>query len=1189
MSSPGANAGFVDELFARYQKDPFSVSDVWREFFSDYEPPPGTVVPVGAGAGPAPVASAAAPGPVAAPAAGEPAADRLTGAAARIAENMEMSLGIPTATSARTIPVKLLEENRRVINQHQLASSGPKVSFTHLIVWAIVRSLDEHPSMNAEYVEIDGKPHVRQRTDVNVGLAVDTEKRGQRLLVVPNIKRAQTLSFPELINRYNSLATRARQNKLDLEELTGTTLTLTNPGMLGTAMSVPRLMRGQGTIIGAGRIDLPPEYAGMSPRVISELGLSKVMTVTSTYDHRIIQGAESGAFLADVEKLLLGANGFYERIFEQLGVPQEPLGWAPDQYSTLRGSESNEAIVKQASVLQLIRAYRVRGHLWADLNPLGFDPRPQPELDLSTYGLSVWDLDREFVTGGLQNTQGVMTLRRILDILRASYCGHVGVEYMHIPEFETRAWLQERIEGERSPFSRERCLRLLGKLNDAEAFEKFLHTTYVGQKRFSLEGGEALIPMLDVLFSTAADDGVSEAIVGMAHRGRLSVMANILNKSVGHIFRGFEGELDPDLSHGSGDVKYHIGATGIHVAPSGNKLALTLASNPSHLEAVDPVVEGMVRARQQQLGDSERQQVLPVLIHGDAAFSGQGVVLETLNLSQLVGYRTGGTIHIVVNNQIGFTTDPAHLRSSLYATDVAKAVQAPIFHVNGDHPEDVARVIELAFAFRREFKRDVVVDMLCYRRWGHNEGDDPSYTNPTLYARIQAKRSVRKLYTEDLLRRGELDGDAAEKALEEFRGRMQSALDEVKETQVINEAARGVELALALEAPPFEPASRTSVSAELLDEVLTRLDEWPPDFEPHPKLARQLARRRERLEGGKIDWGMAEAFAFASLVVEGVRVRLSGEDSGRGTFSHRHAILYDHRTAREYVPLCHLRPNQAPFSVYDSLLSEFAVLGFEYGYSVKCPDALVMWEAQFGDFINGAQVIIDQFVTSAESKWGQASSVVLLLPHGYEGQGPEHSSARMERFLQQAAHGNIRVCNPTTPAQYFHLLRQQAKSTHRVPLVVFTPKSLLRHPVAVSRAEEFTEGGFEPVLDDPVVAPGVARRIVVCTGKLFYDLLAARSGRDDAALLRLEQLYPVPHERVAGRLRRYGGVSDVVWAQEEPSNMGAWQHVRDALTPLLAPGQSLRYVGRPESASPATGSSKRHRAEQERLVEEALV
>jgi 2-oxoglutarate decarboxylase len=1185
MRELGSNIGYVDELYARYLAEPSSVSEAWREFFADYRPASVAAEPA---RGSAPPATAAGRPPV--------DLDELAGAepirgiAARIVENMNASLAIPTATSARTIPVKLLEENRRVMNQHQAVAFGPKVSFTHLIAWAIVRALEKHPALNAIFVEVEDTPSRLPRQSINLGLAIDIERRGERILLVPNLKGAEKLDFPTFVAAYDDLVARARQGKLTVEDFRDTTVTLTNPGTIGTALSVPRLMAGQGVILGTGSIGYPAEYKGMAPEVISELGLSKVMTVTSTYDHRIIQGAESGAFLATLEGLLLGEEGFYQRIFRELGVPHEPVRWSGDQNRALTAGRGGENLEKQARVIQLVRSYRVRGHLWADLDPLRYEPEPHSELELSHYGLTVWDLDRSFVTGGLGGGSGILTLREILDTLRETYCRHIGVEYMHMPEREMRAWLQERMERSRNaePLSGDVQKRLLSKLNAAEAFERFLHTTYVGHKRFSLEGAETLVPMLDALLNAAALLDIEEAVIGMAHRGRLNVLANVVGKSYGSIFREFEGDIDPESIHGSGDVKYHLGATGVHQTPDKSEVRLTVASNPSHLEAVDPVVEGMVRARQDRMQDSGHERVLPVLIHGDAAFAGQGVVAETLNLSLLRGYQTGGTVHIVVNNQIGFTTGPAEARSSLYATDVAKMVRAPIFHVNGDYPEDAVRAVRLALAFRQAFKRDVVVDLVCYRRWGHNETDDPSFTHPTLYAMIEKHRSVRKLYTEQLLRRGDLDMATAERALEDFKKRLEQAFEEVRRARATpleapKPRAEGVE--------EDRPPPATAVSAETIEEVLGGLERVPPDFQPHPKLARQLAGRREKVEQGRIDWALAEVLAFGSLVLSGTPVRLSGQDSGRGTFSQRHSILFDHRTAAPHVPLAHLREGQAPFMVYDSLLSELAVLGFEYGYSVDRPDALVLWEAQFGDFVNGAQVIIDQFIASAEDKWRQRSGLVLLLPHGYEGQGPEHSSARLERFLQLAARGNLQVTVPSTPAQYFHLLLRQARRALKKPLVVLTPKSLLRHPQAVSALEGLTSGSFEEVLDDPRrPSPESVRRVVISSGKLFYELEGYRreAGIGDVALLRLEQLYPYPAGAMGELLARYSLVSEVVWAQEEPRNMGAFGFLADLLRGELSAGQTLSYVGRPPSPSPATGSHRRHLAEERALVEEAL-
>ena len=1184
MSTIGWNLGYVDELYARYLEDPESVSEAWRDFFADYRPGPGSEAP--------PTSPEKEPRPDTAPRV-EGDAEVLRGAAARVVENMTASLEVPTATSTRTIPVKVLEENRRLINQHQATISGTRVSFTHLIAWAIVRALQRHPAMNAGFEMRDEVPYLLSRSSVALGLAIDLERRGRRMLLVPNIKDADDLDFPAFVLAYNDRVERARSNKLEVEELQGTTVTLTNPGMIGTVMSVPRLMAGQGTIVGIGKIGYPAEYTGMAPEVISELGLSKVMTVTSTYDHRIIQGAESGAFLETLEALLTGAHDFYRDVFRFLNVHHEPVTWSGDQNPQIfSGAGSTEAIEKQAQVIQLIRAYRVRGHLLADLNPLGHDPGTHPELEISNYGLTLWDLDRRFIAGGLAGSSGTLTLREILDLLRETYCRHVGVEFMHIQEQEVRCWLQTHMEGTRNSESlpAETQVRILSKLNAAEAFERFLHTTYVGHKRFSLEGAETLIPMLDALLNQAADREIEDVVIGMAHRGRLNVLANVIGKSHEQIFREFEGDLEPSTPYGSGDVKYHLGAIGEHVSPGDHRVRLAVASNPSHLEAVNPVVEGMARARQDRAGDSARERVLPVLIHGDAAFPGQGVVAETLSLSQLKGYRTGGTVHIVINNQIGFTTGPADARSSRYATDVAKMVQAPIFHVNGDHPDDAVRVMRLALAFRQEFKRDVVVDLLCYRRWGHNEADDPSYTHPTMYAKIERHRSVRKLYTEELLRRGDIDGPTAEKALEDFREKLGAAFEQAHEADV------------AVKEPPppeeteprdtsAEEAPSTGVDRTRLEAVLDGLDRLPDGFEPHPKLVQQLARRRERFDSGEIDWALAEALAIGSVTLDGTPVRLSGEDSGRGTFSHRHATLYDHRTGEPWVPLARLDPLQAPFVVVDSPLSEFAVLGFEYGFSVDFANALVLWEAQFGDFSHGAQVIIDQFVVSAEDKWGQTSGLVMLLPHGHEGQGPDHSSARLERFLQLAARGNIQVASPSTPAQYFHMLRRQVGLAERKPLVVMTPKSLLRLRDARSQVASLLRGSFETVLDDPRAAsPETHSRLVLCSGKVYYDLLAWRRKQDanGVAVVRLEQLYPFPSARLSEILDRYGRASDVVWLQEEPANMGAWRYVEERLRPLLPPGRGLRYVGRPRSASPASGSYKRHMAEQEWLIARAF-
>jgi 2-oxoglutarate dehydrogenase E1 component len=819
----------------------------------------------------------------------------------------------------------------------------------------------------------------------------------------------------------------------------------------------------------------------------------------------------------------------------------------------------------------------------ADLDPLDSKRAPHKDLDPATYGLTLWDLDREFITNGLSGKDKA-TLREILEVLRDTYCGTIGVEYMYIADPERKEWLQDRMESTRNypALDAESRRRVLEKLVEAESFERFLHAKYVGHKRFSLEGGETLIPLLDRLLSDAASTGVKESVIGMSHRGRLNVLANTVGKPLAQIFSEFEGSVDPDSTQGSGDVKYHLGATGTHHADTGETLAVTVAPNPSHLEWVNPVVEGMVRAKQDAMGDGERSRVIPVLLHGDAAFAGQGIVAETMNLAQLDGYTTGGTIHVVVNNQIGFTTLPQDARSSTYCTDVAKMVHAPAFHVNAEDPEAVVHVARLALEYRQRFKRDVVIDLVCYRRWGHNEGDEPSYTQPLMYAKIKSHPSAAQLYGEQLVRNGVVTRDELDKLWAEKKAEMQK------------EGDGGSIAAVSRRAPDPPPAVDATAMWGRLRTTLKVLGSVPEGFELHPKLAPHVRRRAELLEGkGQVDWATAEALAWGTLLMEGVPVRLSGQDSGRGTFSQRHAILYDVRTAKEYIALNSLAPEGTRFEVYDSLLSEAAVMGFEFGYAVVNHRALVMWEAQFGDFMNGAQVIIDQFLSGSETKWGQPTGLVLLLPHGHEGQGPEHSSARLERFLALSAEDNMRVAYPSTPASYFHLLRRQGRDPVEKPLVVMTPKSLLRHPRCVSALEELAMGRFEEVLDDAAIDPRRVRRVVMCTGKLYYDLLKGREDhrREHVALVRLEQLYPFPAEGLARALRRYPSDAELVWAQEEPRNMGAWRFVREQFLDGLVPdpgGRLPRYVGRDSGAAPAPGSHKLHVQEQESIVEQVL-
>jgi 2-oxoglutarate decarboxylase len=1171
MGSPqfGANTWVVEEMYRDYLLDPDSVGESWKEFFSDYQPsweqPPPREAPP-------PQVEDRVPDD----------ATPLRGAQAAIAKNMVQSLSMPTATSIRAVPAKLLEVNRRIVNNQLARTRGGKISFTHLIGWAVIRGLRQVPVMTTTYHEANGTAYARRPEHVNLGLAVDVErsKDGGRTLLVPNIKQADTMDFVGFWRAYEEIIRRIRENKLDAELFAGTTATLTNPGTIGTVGSVPRLMPGQSVIVGVGAIDYPAEYQGADPRRLADIGVGKVITLTSTYDHRVIQGAESGLFLKVIHELLLGEHDFYDEIFTSLRMPYGPVRWHRDENA---GSWSTEdRMTKQVAVGRLTNAYRVRGHLLANLNPLAHTYTPlHAELDPHTYGLTIWDLDREFATGGLAGSDR-MTLGSILGVLRDAYCRTVGVEYMHIQEPDQKRWIQEHVEGASTQLKTDEQRHILERLNAAEAFERFLHAKYVGHKRFSLEGAESAIPMLDALLSAAAGHGITHAVMGMAHRGRLNVLANIIGKTPRAIFAEFEGELDPNSVQGSGDVKYHLGAKGVHHAPDGREVAVELASNPSHLEAVDPVVVGMARALLDQLGPV----VLPILIHGDAAFAGQGVVAETLALSQLRGYRTNGTVHLVINNQLGFTTAPHQYRSSQYATDVAKMVQAPIFHVNGDDPEACVRVMRLALDFRQRFAKDVVVDMICYRRWGHNETDEPSYTQPIMYAAIEKRRSVRKLYTEELVNRGDLSPEEAEETLANFRKQLEQAFLQTREAAPPSPPgtkARAPRIAGVL--PPVP----TGVDRAILDRVLQAVTSWPQGFAVHPKLSKALERRRSLLDSDAVDWAMGELLAFGSLLLEGTPVRLAGEDSRRGTFSQRHAVLVHYHTGEEYMPLAHLGEQQAPFMIYDSPLSEFAAMGFEYGYSVADKHALVCWEAQFGDFVNGAQVIVDQFLVAAQDKWGQTSGLVLLLPHGYEGQGPEHSSARLERFLTLSAEDNIQVAQPTTAAQYFHLLRRQMHRDVRKPLIVMTPKALLRAKAASSPAEAFTSGSFQEVLGDPRAPEGV-RRVLLCSGKVAYDLLSRRDqDKAPVAVVRVEQLYPWPQEQIREQLARYPGAQQVMWVQEEPENMGAWTFVHNRLHRLLGEsGLRLGHVSRFESASPATGRKAIHEQEHAQLLDKAL-
>jgi 2-oxoglutarate dehydrogenase E1 component len=1215
----GPNAWLVEEMYEQFQADPTSVSENWRDFFEDYRPsrpqaPARVAAPVAAPAtaavsappasaptpsatpppaAPLPAAPATTPAPPATPApvaaAGPAPADAgapIRGAGALIVANMERSLGVPTATSFRDIPAKLLEVNRKVINGYLGRSGGGKVSFTHIIAYAVVRTIaDDMPAMNATFVKgSDGTPRLVRHEHVNVGIAVDMEKSdGTRTLVVPVIKEADTLDFAGFRAAYEDLIRKAKTGKLQVTDFQGATLTITNPGTIGTVQSVPRLMPGQGVIVGVGSIDYPAEWQGADERAIGELAVSKVVTLTSTYDHRIIQGAESGMFLKAVHERLLGEHNFYHDVFRALGVPYEEVHWRRD----VSPLDREEALLhKQMQVATLIRAYRARGHRIADLDPLDWkEPVMPDELDPATYGLTIWDLDREFLTGGVAGKER-MQLGALLGVLRDAYCRSIGIEYMHIQDTEEQRWIQSKVEGVKFQLDSDELRHLLERLNAAEALERFLATKYVGTKRFGLEGAESAIPILDRVLSAAADDGLDGSVIGMAHRGRLNVLANIVGKSYDQIFREFEGYVDPNSVQGSGDVKYHLGAVGKYESPSGHDIKVELAANPSHLETVDPVVLGMVRARQDQIDPPGSYPWLSILLHGDAAFAGQGVVAECLAMSDIEGYRVGGTIHLIINNQIGFTTSPQFARSSPYCTDVAKMLQSPIFHVNGDDPEACVRVAQLAFEYRQRFHKDVVIDMVCYRRQGHNEGDDPSYTQPLMYKAISERRSVRKLFVEALVKRGELTLEEAEETLADFQRRLQVVLDETRQSAPApTRAAR----------PPAPrgvlPHIETGVDRVVLDTIFDHLTAYPEGFTPHPKLVKQFESRSKLYhEGGEVEWATAEALAFGSLVLEGTDIRLAGEDSRRGTFSQRHGTLVDFENEQRWTPLNDLPGAAAKFRVYDSLLSEYAAVGFEYGYSVANKDALVLWEAQFGDFVNGAQIIIDQYLVAAEDKWGQTSGLVLLLPHGYEGQGPEHSSARIERFLTLAAEDNIQVCNATTAAQYFHLLRRQVRRDVRKPLVQFTPKRPLRMHETRSPIEDLTKGSFQEVLDDPFVTdPAAVRRIVLCSGKVAFDAMAERDRRQaPVAVVRIEQLFPFPLEMILAVLERYSGTKDVVWLQEEPENMGAWTYVEHRIFRIKNQGYELRHVTRVESGSPATGSATIHEQELADLMEDTF-
>jgi len=1196
----GANDWLVEEMYERYQSDPTSVPSEWVTYFQN-NPQAGSatqtpVAPTSApGAGTPPTPKPVTPPNIATPATPAdpiakpiptlvtPSASKLEpirGVSARVVQSMEASLTVPTATSVRAIPAKLMIDNRIVINNHLKRGRGGKVSFTHIIAYAMIKALRAMPEMNAFYGELDGKPALGTPDHINLGIAIDLAKPdGSRQLLVPSIKGCEALEFGQFWVAYEEIVKKARAGTLTVEDYAGTTVSLTNPGTIGTVHSVPRLVQNQGLIIGVGAMDYPAEFQGASEETLARMAVSKVITLTSTYDHRVIQGAQSGDFLRRIHELLLGADGFYDEIFTALRIPYEPIRWAPDFAVT-----KDEEIDKTARVQQLIHAYRTWGHLMADIDPLVYMQRNHPDLDVRTHGLTLWDLDREFATGGFGG-KTFLPLRKILGILRDAYCRSVGIEYMHISSPAERKWVQEKVEGVSGIPAREEQLRILRKLNSAEAFESFLQTKFVGQKRFSLEGGESVIPLTDAIVSAAAESGLDEVCIGMPHRGRLNMLANIAGKSVGQIFQEFQGHYAENQVHGSGDVKYHLGTEGIFTAESGATTKIYLAANPSHLEAVNPVLEGIVRAKQDRLNTKGSYTVLPILLHGDASFAGQGVNAEVLQLSQLPGYRTGGTIHIVVNNQVGFTTSPHSSRTSRYSTDVAKLIEAPVFHVNGDDPEACVRVARLAFEYRQEFNKDVVIDMVCYRRRGHNEGDEPSFTQPLMYKLIDAKRTTRTLYTDALVGRGDITPAEAEEIARDYQAQLEEVFASVANYEEHSDPN------FVVPAVPNAEDVPTFISEQLIREIAATQVAIPEGFNIHPKLLPQLQKRAESINDGTIDWSTGEMLAFGSLLKEGRPVRLAGQDSRRGTFSNRHAVIIDKENGNEWTPLRSLISDANQFFVIDSLLSEYAAMGFEYGYSVVREEALVLWEGQFGDFANGAQTVVDEFISSALQKWGERSSVVLLLPHGYEGQGPDHSSARIERFLALCAEKNMTVAQPSTPASYFHLLRFHAANPKRRPMVVFTPKSMLRLKAAASSIGDFTSGTFLPVIGDTTV--NNASRLIFCSGKIYHDLVAERARLNDSstAIVRVERLYPLPIAQMEVEAKKHPN-ANLLWVQDEPANQGAWPHVALSTTESIGgtgvDSRVLRRISRRASASPATGSHHLHEDEAKALMDEAF-
>jgi 2-oxoglutarate decarboxylase len=1125
----------------------------------------------------------------------------LRGPAAALTAYMDQSLTIPTATSFRTIAVDVLDARRAELNAAlRAAGRSEKISFTHLIAYALVCAAREMPFVTYSFRRDENGAPQRVEAGIHLGLAVDSERKdGSRFLVVPVIKNAATLNFAEFRRAYEELVAKARDNKLGADDLQGASFTLTNPGGIGTVASVPRLMMGQGAIIAAGAIGYPPGFTGANVESLQQLGVSKIMQMTNTYDHRVVQGAQSGEFLKYVDELLQGRHDMYRHVFESYELQPAAVPATPNAPRTtqeaLLAPPSDEMLRAVAAGMAIVSAYRRHGHLAANLDPLGTEPVGDPSLDPQTYGLTP-AMQSAIPASVLQVKVPGKTLGDVLPRLRETYSSTIAYEIEHISNATQRAWLRDYIESGKNKvkLSPEGQIEVLARLTRVDAFDRYVRKTFLGQKTFSGEGLDVMVPMLEEMLDMFADDGIANAVLGMAHRGRLNVIAHVVNTPYEEVMTEFEaaqyrGKLgDDDVM---GDVKYHHGATGTYVTAKGKSIGVTLAHNPSHLEAVDPVVEGSARALQTDHSHGEAphdvRRAVPILIHGDAAFTGQGIVSEVFNLQSLRGYATGGTVHLIANNQIGFTTDATDARSTRYASDLAKGFDVPIVHVNADDVDACIAAVRFAVDFRRAFGRDVLIDLIGYRRFGHNEQDEPAYTQPHMAEKIKLHPTVRELFANKLVNQGVLTADQSRAMADEVAARLTEARKSVKGILATHLSGRKMSGSNTFDGTELARVDRAQLTA-----WNDRLTEAPAGFTMNRKLAQQFERRRTTVaERGTVDWGTAEALAFASLLTSRTPIRLTGQDTERGTYSHRHAVFHDAKEPGVWIPLQHLSETQSSFEIHNSPLSEYACMGFEYGYSTQEPEALVLWEAQYGDFFNGAQIIVDQFIAAGQAKWGETTRLTLLLPHGYEGGGPEHSSARLERFLQLVAEGNLRVAYPSNAANYYHLLRMQARSPLAVPLVVMTPKSLLRAESASGSLDEMANGEFRPVIDDPRdLRRDAIERLILCSGKIYHDLVAhaGYAALKKTAIARIELLAPLPAADINRTIAGYPNLKKIVWVQEEPKNMGARAFVRRRLLESKRDGFDIEYIGRGYRASPSEGYSGQHAVEQERIVSTAL-